>query len=394
MRIQPVKPAPGNRAPHIMILTGEPSGDFHAAPLIRALKKLVPGIRISGIGGPAMAGQGAEIFFPIERLSAMGLIQVARQFSTIRQAFRTVQQRLNIDRPDVLVLIDYPGFNLRAAKYVHENLDIPVCYYIAPKAWAWNASRFSKIKDYTDHVALILPFELPIYKKLKISATYVGNPLVDEYPAPPSGQDNNVGCQNGFPVIGLLPGSRSSEINKLLPVMLDTAQEIVKVHGKARFLISSGIAQYDQRIRQILEDHPIRQSCSIVSGRPAAIFKTADMLIAASGTVTLEAALCQVPTIIVYKLSPLAFALGQLLVKVKYAGLANLIMGREVMPELLQKDASPEKISKKAFSILSDLSAHRRQLAQVRQRLGTPGAPDRTAKIIINIMGKERKPGA
>jgi len=371
-----------------MILTGEPSGDFHAAPLIRSLKKMVPKIRISGIGGPAMAELGADIFFPIERLSAMGLIQVVRQLSTIKLAFQTVKHRLKTDLPDVVILIDYPGFNLRVAKYIKEKYEIPVCYYIAPKVWAWNSARLNKIKAFTDHVALILPFEQSIYKKWNIAATYVGNPLVDEYPHPLPPSTGS--CATQKTVIGLLPGSRLSEIQNLLPVMLDSAGKIAHRIPGARFVISSGTVLHEKRIRQIIEAHPCRDLCRVVPGRPCSVFEQSHMLIAASGTVTLEAALCCLPTIIIYKMSPLAYGLAKLLVKIKYAGLANLIVGREVMPERLQSRANPEDISATAFSMISELDVHRKNLLEVRKRLGTSGAPERTAKIILNFVKNRR----
>lgn len=365
-----------------MILTGEPSGDFHAAPLIRALNAIEPGIRISGIGGSAMAGQGAEIFFPVERLSAMGLIQVIKQFSSIRSAFRAVQHKVRNDRPDAVVLIDYPGFNLKVAEYIKKHTNIPVCYYIAPKVWAWNTGRLKKIKAYTDHVALIFPFEPPIYRKMNICATYVGNPLMDEYPF----VTVPVKKKGAGPVIGLLPGSRSSEIAKLLPIMLDTTIKIADRYPHARFLVSAGTVLFEDKITQMVAGHPVGSRCRVCRGRPNAIFEKADMLIAASGTVTLEAGLCGIPTIIIYKLSPLAYGLGRLLVKIKYAGLANLVVGREVMPELLQGDAEPHKISQSAFSMLGDLKIHKKNLAEVRRRLGSPGAPERTAKIVMNLI--------
>lgn len=375
------------KSPHIMILTGEPSGDYHSGPLIRALKELAPEARISGIGGTAMAAQGADVFFPIERLSAMGLVQVLKQFSSIRAAFRAVKQRLASDPPDLAVLIDYPGFNLKIARTIKETTGIPVCYYIAPKVWAWNAARLKQIKRYTDHVALIFPFEPPIYKKENIPATYVGNPLMDEYAHAFTGIQTREKTGGASPVIGLLPGSRSSEIHHLLPVMLETASIVKKRLAGARFLISAVSAYQAELIRSHLKtDKRPGISADIVQGRPMSIFQKADMLIAASGTVTLEAALCAVPTILVYRLSGLTFALAKLLVRVKYAGLANLVAGTEVMPELLQADATPETISRAAFSMLDNLEAHRSKLGLVRRRLGTPGAPRRAARIMMNLI--------
>ncbi|WP_289022153.1 lipid-A-disaccharide synthase [Desulfobacter postgatei] len=377
----------GNR--HIMILAGEPSGDFHGAALVRALKQFCPGIRITGIGGKAMSEQGTDIFFPIEKLSAMGLVQVIKQIGTIKQAFSLVKRRLKTDPPDAVVLIDYPGFNLKIAGFIKQHYDIPVCYYIAPKIWAWNAGRLDTIAKVTDHVALIFPFEIPIYKAKKISSTYVGNPLVDEYPQSLPGliQDNKKGLGDDL-VIGMLPGSRSAEIDKLLPVMLATAGIVAKKIPNSRFLISSGIQQHEECIKHIVFHHPNGGLCRIVTGRPKQIFDRADILIAASGTVTLEAALNLVPTVIIYKMSGVAYRLAQLLVKAKYIGLANLIVGRQVMPELIQDNANAETISETVFSMIPELEDHKQQLRQVRRRLGFPGAPKRTAAIILNLIHK------
>jgi len=377
------------RIRHIMILAGEPSGDFHGAALMRALKQLCPGIRITGIGGKAMAAQGAALFFPIDKLSAMGLVQVIRQLGTIKQAFSLVKRRLKTDPPDAVVLIDYPGFNLKIAGFIKQHYNIPICYYIAPKVWAWNAKRLDTIANVIDHVALIFPFEIPIYKSKKICATYVGNPLVDEYPPnlPVLSQPNKKELPDEQ-VIGLLPGSRSAEIDKLLPVMLDAAGMLAKKHPHLRFLVSSGINQHEARIRQIVSNHPNYGLFQIVTGRPKQIFDRAHLLIAASGTVTLEAALNLVPTVIIYKMSGMAYRLARMLVKAKYIGLANLIVGSQVMPELIQDNANSGTICDTVSSMLPELDHHKQRLHQVRRRLGLPGAPKRTAAIILNLIHK------
>lgn len=372
-----------------MILAGEPSGDFHGAALVRSLKQLSPGIRITGIGGKTMAGQGADIFFPIDKLSAMGLVQVIKQFGAIKQAFCLVKRRVKTDPPDAVVLIDYPGFNLKIAKFIKQHYHIPVCYYIAPKVWAWNSRRLDTIAKVTDHVALIFPFEIPIYKAKKIFFTYVGNPLVDEYPQrlAVSGEDNKKGLSDDL-VIGMLPGSRSAEIDKLLPVMLDAAGLVAKKCPNLRFLISSGIKHHEKRIEHIVFHHPNCNLCRIVTGRPKQIFDRADLLIAASGTVTLEAALNLVPTVIIYKMSVVAYLLAKLLVKTEHIGLANLIAGRQVMPELIQDNANAGTISETVLSMIPELENHIQQLHQVRRRLGLPGAAKRTAAIILNLIHK------
>ncbi|RLB85479.1 MAG: hypothetical protein DRH26_18255, partial [Deltaproteobacteria bacterium] len=180
MKIQSIISA--RKQQRIMVLTGEPSGDFHAGALIRSMQRIDPCLEISGIGGPCMKAEGVEIFFPIEQLSAMGLTEVIFQFKHIKQAFDTFKYRLRTHPPDLIILIDYPGFNLRAAQYAKQKFDIPIFYYITPKVWAWKESRLKQIKLYVDHAALIFPFEEKLYKKAKILSTYVGNPLMDDYP--------------------------------------------------------------------------------------------------------------------------------------------------------------------------------------------------------------------
>lgn len=390
----------------VMVLTGEPSGDFHAGSLIRSLQRIDPCLDICGIGGPCMRAAGVDIFFPIDRLSAMGLTEVIFQFKHIKQAFDIFKFRLRTHPPDLIILIDYPGFNLKAAQYAKQKFNIPIFYYITPKVWAWKESRLKQIKLYVDHAALIFPFEEKLYKKAKIPSTYVGNPLMDDYPehlakpfytrsrltGPPSprGSESGSACldqeEPKGPVIGLLPGSRRAEITNLLDIMLKAALKINGQKNKSRFLISAASSLHSELINKILSPYHHTGLFEVVLGRPMEIFKKSDLLIAASGTVTLEAALCCLPTIIIYKMSPISHKIAKLLVKVKYAGLANLIAGREVMPELLQYDATPEKISQRAFFMLKNLGDHENQLLVVRKLLGAPGASKRAARIALDLV--------
>ncbi len=397
----------------IMVLTGEPSGDVHAGTLVRAMQRIDPHLEICGIGGPCMKAQGVDIFFPIEHLSAMGLTEVIVQFKHIKQAFDSFKSRLRTHPPDLIILIDYPGFNLKAAQYAKQKFDIPIFYYITPKVWAWKESRLKQIKLYVDHAALIFPFEEKLYRRAKILSTYVGNPLMDEYPehlaksfykrsflTGPSSLNGSYRVESGTdpdpkdskgPVIGLLPGSRRAEIKNLLDIMLKTALKINSQKKKSRFLISAASNLHSELIDKILSPYHQTGLFEVVQGRPMEIFRRSDLLIAASGTVTLEAALCCLPTIIVYKMTPISHKIAKLLVKVKYAGLANLIAGREVMPELLQNDATPEKISQRAFSMLENLGDHENQLLVVRKLLGAPGASKRAARIALDLVKRPIK---
>ncbi|MFU8769338.1 MAG: lipid-A-disaccharide synthase [Desulfotignum sp.] len=372
---------------HIMILAGEPSGDVHGADLVSAMHRLDPSLKFSGIGGPCMERAGVSLFFSIDRLSAMGLTEVIRQFNPIKQAYDLFRQHLKTDRPGLLILIDYPGFNLRAARYAKKHSSARVFYYITPKVWAWNRSRLLQMKHTIDHAGLIFPFEEKLYKTAGIPATYVGNPLMDRYPEPvtlPSGTGGDTSSAPG--TIGLLPGSRKNEVKNLLGLMLTAAQRIHRHHPQVRYLVSAA-----QSIPLDMIEKPVRALKNaglfqVVPGSPRLIFEQADMLIAASGTITLEAAICQVPTVIIYKMSPITYQIARLLVTVRYAGLANLIVGREVMPELLQDAATPDKICTAALDMLANLAEHRRRLIPVRRLLGAPGAAKRGAVIALDLM--------
>ncbi len=378
---------------HIMVLTGEPSGDLHAGHLIKEIKVLNKNIYFSGIGGQNLEHQGVDLFYNIENLSVMGLTEVIMQFKQIKQAFDLFKKKLEYNKPDLLILIDYPGFNLRAAKFAKEYYNIKILYYITPKVWAWNKKRLSKIKLYIDHAALILPFEEKIYKKAKINATYVGNPLMDNYPEniskPFLSKDNLL--KEKFLIIGLLPGSRTTEINNLFAIMIKAAQEIARYmktrnNQKVSFIISKADSIKKQHIEMILKKSD-QQELFEISDRPAKeIFIKSDLVIAASGTVTLEAALCCVPTIIVYKMSWITYFIAKQIVKIKYAGLANLIVNQEVMPELLQDNASCEKISKKAIYMLGNLNFFENQLQMVRKMLGNKGVSIRTARLAMRML--------
>ncbi|MCF6248684.1 MAG: lipid-A-disaccharide synthase [Desulfobacula sp.] len=375
---------------HLMVLTGEPSGDLHAGNLIHEIKQSAPFLYISGIGGPNLQRQKVDLFFPISKLSAMGITEVLAQLGQIKVAFDSFKKKIRENKPDLIIVIDYPGFNLKAAQYAKEKYNIPILYYITPKVWAWKKSRLKKIKAYVDHAALILPFEEKIFKKANISATYVGNPLMDQYPEhltkPFLRSKRKEHCHCPKKVIGLLPGSRKSEINSLLKIMVQASQLIGQNKRHVRFVISKAESVQEKLITRVLNqcDHP--DQFEIHTGSVKDIFFKSDLLIAASGTVTLEAALCCVPTILIYKMSAISYRIAKILVKLEYAGLANLIVNRQVMPELIQYDATPERISLKARKMLDNLQYHENQLQSVRRFLGKKGASKRTARIALGMM--------
>ncbi|MBU8910973.1 MAG: lipid-A-disaccharide synthase [Desulfobacterales bacterium] len=375
---------------HIMVLTGEPSGDLHAGHLVREIKQLDNNIYFSGIGGIHLENHNVDLFYNIAKLSAMGITEVLMQFGQIKRAFDLFKEKLKENTPDLIILVDYPGFNLKAAQFAKDHYKIKILYYITPKVWAWKKSRLKKIKKYVDHAALILPFEEKIYKKAHIQSTYVGNPLMDEYPeniSKPFFRSNHLLPKNKEPVIiGLLPGSRKAEIKNLLKIMINAADLIHQKNRQTSFIISQASSIHEESIKIILKKFKKNSLFQINNGPVKDIFLKSDLVIAASGTVTLEAALCCVPTIIIYKMSTISYRLAKLFVKIKYAGLANLIVNKEIMPELLQNDATPEKISKKALDMLDHLVSFENQLQMVRKLLGNKGASKRTAGIAVSLL--------
>ncbi|MCK5162188.1 MAG: lipid-A-disaccharide synthase [Desulfobacula sp.] len=375
---------------HIMVLTGEPSGDFHAGHLVRQIKQFNSRIYFSGIGGTHLENQDVDLFYNIANLSAMGITEVLMQFRQIKKAFDLFKEKLRSNQPDLIILVDYPGFNLKAAQFAKDYYSIKILYYITPKVWAWKKSRLKKIKAYADHAALILPFEEKMFKKAGIPSTYVGNPLMDEYPenlSKPFLRSGKFLSKNKDSlIIGLLPGSRKAEIKNLLEIMIKSGDLIHQNNKKVTFIISRAGSIQRQSIEKIVNKFEKNYLFQINDGPVKQIFLKSNLVIAASGTVTLEAALCCVPTIIIYKMSGVSFSIAKLLVNVKYAGLANLIVNQQVMPELLQDDATPCKISKKALYMLDHLVEFEDRLQMVRKLLGKKGASKRAANIAINMV--------
>lgn len=379
---------PAEKSRHIMILTGEPSGDFHAGNLIEEIQKIEKGLTFSGIGGPALSRRNVKLFFHIEKLSVMGITEVILQFSQIKNAFDAFKTELKSRRPDLVIIIDYPGFNLRAAKYIKAyNRRIPVLYYILPKVWAWKKNRLKQIRRYVDHAALIFPFESKIYRTAGIPATYVGNPLIEDYPANKTKMFSHTGTrQKKERVIGLLPGSRRTEVNNLLDTMMQSAKRISQHYPDSRFIISKAASVDKNIFERILLPYNGIVRYSLSEGPVNDIFHQTDFLVAASGTVTLEAALACVPTILIYKMSAVSYRIARFLVDLEFAGLANLIAGHEVMPEFLQEKARASVISEKAVEMLGNLDFYQKQLQSVRQFLGGPGASKRAAQIAVQML--------
>ena len=372
----------------VMIIAGEASGDLHAANLVRAMRSQSSGSELlfCGIGGPAMEAAGVELLADAGRLSVVGITEVLAKgyhlLAGIRRAKKTIKER----RPDLLVLIDFPDFNLHVAAFA-KKAAIPVLYYICPQVWAWRPGRVKIIKKRVDHLAVILPFEADFFRRHQIPVTFVGHPLLDTKALP--AESEPAPAADGSRTIGLLPGSRDKEIARLLPVMLKAAEDLARRDDRLRFMISVAPSTDPFTVRQLVDRHGGSAPVEIVEDGVERIFDKSILVVATSGTVTLEAALRGIPTVIVYKLSPLTYQLGKMLARVRFIGLVNLIAGREIVPELVQGKASAGNIAATAWELLSDDSRRlhvRQELLNVRKALGGPGASRRTARIALQMI--------
>jgi lipid-A-disaccharide synthase len=372
-----------------MIVAGEASGDLHGAELARELLALNRSFALSGIGGDGMAGAGVNLYCDISRLAVMGLIEVVSRLKDIRAAMKILEKQFQANRPDLLVLIDYPGFNLELARRA-KKYNIPVLYYISPKIWAWREGRIKNIKKYVDRLAVILPFEKKFYQKYGVEVDFVGNPLLDKVHTTMTVEEfksvNDI--EHDATVVGLMPGSRKQEIVKLLPRFLQAASLLSAKNKKLVFLLP---------LAETLTEDDLKEHGLFEHSLDVRVFKenryetmaACDVAIAASGTLTMELAILQVPMVVCYRISSLSYLLAKPFVNFEFASLVNLVAGKEVVPELLQYRATPENIYREIQPLLSNREisdAMKQELAHVVQLLGQPGGAGRTAALAMEML--------
>lgn len=372
----------------IMMSAGEASGDMHAAAVAAELKRMMPEADIFGMGGADMRKSGVRIIYDIENLGIIGVVEVIRHIPFFFRLRSLLKEAMIRERPDVLVCVDYPGFNMKLA-HTAKELGIPVIYYIAPTIWAWNKGRAKNIVRDVEQVASIFPFEAEAYRRAGAHVTFVGHPLADTV-KPSMSFKEAMDYFHGDPSskrILLMPGSRKNEVEGLLPIMLEAAEQLAQKES-CQFFIPRASTIPKEMLTSIIGKRSL--SIEITEGHQYDLMQICTACIASSGTATLETALMELPTVLVYKLAPVTWLLANLLVHVKYAGLPNLLLNREVTPELLQDKADAAHIVSILLPWLQDEAAREnniREIREVRKALGSGGAVRRVAELIIKTAG-------
>lgn len=371
--------------PRILIVTGEASGDLHGANLAKAIMALDSTAELVGIGGAAMRAAGVALVPGVPQLDLMGLIGISALGAVLRR-IRAIRTVLKTQPWDLVVLIDNPGLNFHFAR-VAKSAGHRVLYYIAPQIWAWRPRRIKWIQRRVDHVVVILPFEPDLYRRAGVRCTFVGHPLLDAV-APRYDRGalrTKFGLHEGGPVVGLLPGSRAGEVESLLPVLLEAAQRLVAAEPKTQFLLAQASSIDDNLLQAHLRHSPV--PVRVASDQASEVMAASDVLLVASGTATLQAAVVGTPMVLLYKAPWLTYRLARALITVKWIGLVNLVADRSIVKELIQEEATADHVAQEALRLLRDRAAYdemKRGLQEVRELLGEPGASHRTAQVVLS----------
>jgi lipid-A-disaccharide synthase len=372
----------------IMIMAGEASGDLHGANLAREIHAQDPSVMLYGVGSKKMQESGVRMLADASEISVVGILEVLTHFGAIYRVFRKLKNFLKQERPDLLVLIDFPDFNIRLGQAA-KKLGIPVVYYISPQVWAWRKGRVKTIAQLVNAMIVVLPFEVDIYKKVGVDVRFVGHPLTDVVRSSYTQQEarEQFGLDAGKRTIALLPGSRTKEIAYLLPVMLAAAGILKKRYQNLQFVLPVAHTLSEDFVRTFIAatDVPV----TVVDGRVYDVLRASDAAIVTSGTATLETGLMAVPMVIVYRVSKLSSIIGRMLIDVKHIGLVNIVAGERVVPELVQEESTPENIANAIMPMLDDQEQYSRvqnRLARIRTELGEAGASSRVASVVLEFL--------
>ena len=369
---------------------------MYAAELMARLAERLPGLTALGLGGARSRAAGIDTIVDMDQVSVMGLVEVLRHYGQLRAAMHTLVEALDRHRPDLVIAIDFQEFNQRLAKAARAR-GIPVLFFVAPQVWAWRAGRAKHFHRYADRLAVLFDFEVPLFERHGLPTTHVGHPLLDliEREAPDrTSARTALSLAEATPLIGLLPGSRRGEIERLLPAFLETAERLRAADPERRFVVprADSIAPdwLEARIEAAAPSAALRDRLVVTDGGARQVMAASDALLVASGTATLEAALIGTPQVIAYRSNALTYALAKRLVRLEHVGLPNVILGHAAVPERIQLEATPARLAADLETILADQGPHgqRAALAEIRERLGAGGALDRLAELAVGMLAR------
>jgi len=372
----------------ILLVAGEVSGDLHGSRLVEAVQRIDPDIEFFGIGGEGLERAGMKLLYPSQSLSVVGITEVFFKLRAILKALQGLKKSIDRERPDLVILIDFPDFNLRLAKMAQRK-GIPILYYIGPQVWAWRPRRIKLIARLVKKMIVLFPFEVPLYQAAGVDVEWVGHPLLDIVKPTLSREKafQQFGLDPRRRTVGLLPGSRKHEVERLLPPLLASAHLLQKEIPDLQFVIP--LAPGLPKTLLLSRMGNISVPVAVVEGFTYDVMNLSELLIVASGTATLEGAIVGKPMIIVYKVSFLSYWVGRALIRLDHIGLVNLVAEKEIVPELIQKDVNPQQIADEAFRILRDPILSRKMaesVNKVRQKLGELGAAERAARIVTSLL--------
>ena len=375
----------------ILVVAGEASGDLHGSHLVQALKTLKPESLFFGMGGKNMRSEGVETFFDIERMGAVGAVEIIGELPHYLKVYRTLSREISSGAYSAAILIDYPTLNLRLAKLC-KQAGVPVFYFISPQIWAWRKGRINQIRETVNRMFVVLPFEENLYRSAGVDAEFLGHPFADKVHPSMEKEEalKEFNLDSSKKTIGLLPGSRKNEILSLLDIMLEAAEKIQNEIGNCQFILPVANTIDPEIIRQKLKGNPL--DVRLVMDKTYDVMNCCDFLIIASGSATLEAGILGCPMVIIYRLNAVTYFLARILIDTEMIGLVNIVAGERVVPELIQGEATPETITREAITYLNDpegLQMVRSRLLKIRESLGEPGVMDRVAKSICHYLDEQ-----
>ena len=377
-----------SRTRSVLIVAGEASGDLHGSNLVREMRRIDPGLEFKGIGGRRMAGAGVRILADASDMAVVGLTEVASRLKLIVENFFRLKRLLREEKPGLVILIDYPDFNLPLAKAARKE-GLRVFYYISPQVWAWRTGRIGRLKRDVDRMVVILPFEEPFYRRAGMQVDFVGHPLLDAVKRKYSREEalDRIGLDSDLPVVAILPGSREGEIRRILPIMLSAGEILRKRIPDAQFVLTLA----DTLDADLIEEYTRSSSLPvrIVADDAYDAVGSSDAAMVCSGTATVETALLETPMIVVYRVSLLTYLVGRMVVSVDHIGMVNIIAGKTVAPEFIQNGAHPAKMADALYDLLKDRpknEAVREELKKIAKKLGEPGAAERAARLACNLL--------